>query len=190
MKARGQVVIIFAFLIIIGLFLLALLVDGGRLYVYRGRDQRAAQSAADAGIGLVAERMVTLAIPRMTEASLASSCLAEGEFSAPGAACTSTPEPDEIADWLTEDDQQALLAPEIKVTVQALAVEYAGRNGISESEPAISDLQAEYPYRYQHESETIRIRVTVRRNVEVLLAGLLGQEFIVLPVEAISEVPW
>lgn len=189
MKNRGQVIVIVAFLIMVGLFLLALLVDGGRLYLLRGRAQRSAQAAADAGMGLVAEHMVTLAVPRQTQAASLSSCLPDGDFGDSGASCTATPEPAAIAHWLTDEDRQALAEPEAQATVEALALEYANRNDFSSSDPTVLELEADYPYQYQPEAETVRLRVLIRQRAVVLLAGLLGRDFVDLPVEAVSELP-
>ena len=189
MRQKGQIIVIVAFLIMVGLFLLALLADGGRLYLLRTRSQRSAQAAADAGMGLVAEQMVTLAVPRQTQAAGLSPCTPDGDFGDTGATCTATPEPAEIAHWLTDEDRQAMVEPEVQSTVEALALDYANRNEFSSSDPSVLELQADYPYMYQLEAENIRLRVIIRKRAVVLLAGLLGQEFVDVPAEAISELP-
>ncbi len=189
MKQEGQIIVIVAFLIMVGLFLLALLVDGGRLYLLRGRSQRSAQAAADAGMGLVAEKMVTLAVPRQTQAASLSACIPDGDFGDTGATCTATPEPGEISHWLTNEDRLALIEPAMQSTVESLALDYAKRNDFSSSDPSVLELQAEYPYQYQPEAEDVRLRVLIRQRAVVLLAGLLGPDFVDLPAEAVSELP-
>ena len=64
MKPRGQMLIVVAILLMVVLMILAVAVDGGRLLAERARLRRAAQAAADAGIGLVSEAMVTQAAAR------------------------------------------------------------------------------------------------------------------------------
>ena len=189
MKPRGQVILIVAFLIMVGLFLLALMVDGGRLYLRRSEAQRAAQAAADAGIGLVAEQMVTLAVPRQTEAAARAPCVPDGDYGDTGGLCTATPEPADIAHWLIDEDRQALVEPLAQSTVEALALDYAGLNDFASTDPQIQDLQAQFPHDYQLEDDNLRLRVLIRRRVVVLLAGILGRDYVDLPAEAISEVP-
>jgi hypothetical protein len=91
MKPHGQVIAIVAFLLMVLLLLLAVAVDGGRLYIERARAARTVQSAADAGIGLVGEEMVTLAVPRQTAAAVKPACVPDAGFGTPEASCTATP---------------------------------------------------------------------------------------------------
>ncbi|MFP3852711.1 MAG: pilus assembly protein TadG-related protein [Anaerolineales bacterium] len=189
MKPRGQVILIVAFLIMVGLFLLALMVDGGRLYLRRSEAQRAAQAAADAGIGLVAEQMVTLAVPRQTEAAARPACVPDGDYGDTGGMCTATPEPADVAHWLIDEDRQTLVEPLAQSTVEALALNYSELNGFVSTDPQILDLQAQFPHDYQLEDDNLRLRVLIRRRVVVLLAGILGRDYVDLPAEAFSEVP-
>lgn len=189
MNAKGQVIVVVAILILVSVTLLALLVDGGRLYWRGSQARRAAQSAADAGMGLVAEQMVTLAAPRQTVAAGLASCLPDGDYGDESAVCTATPKPAEISHWLLDEDRQQLVQPEMRATVQAAAYEYAARNGYSTGDPALIEMNAQYPYGYAPEAETIRLRFVIRQRTVVLMTRLLGPEWVELPAVAISELP-
>ena len=77
---------IVAVLLVVALLLLAVVVDAGRLYIERARLKRAAQAAADAGIGVAAEHMVTLAVARQTQVAMSSTA-------SPPLTATPTPPP-------------------------------------------------------------------------------------------------
>src|SRR3990172_8317783 len=100
MSSRGQVIVIVAVLLMVLLLLLAVAVDGGRLYIERARLVRAAQAGADAGIGRLAEEMVTQAVVRQSEAAVRPACVPDAGFGTPGAGWTATPLPQEISHWL------------------------------------------------------------------------------------------
>jgi Flp pilus assembly protein TadG len=174
---RGQIVIIVAVLLTATLFLLALVVDGGRIAWQRSQAKRAAQAAADAGIGIVAENIVTQAVLRQTEAA-----------SSPCSSCTPTPDPAIASSWLTADDRATLIAPPLRTQVAAEALEYAQRNGFDPAQPEVQSVQIDYPLSYNPSDDSIRIRVQITRNFIVLLAGILGQESFDIPVEAISQI--
>lgn len=159
------------------LTLLALAVDGGRLYIERNQLDRAAQSASDAGIGWVGEQMVTLSVSRQTEAAVRPACLPDGAFGDVGASCTATPQPNEISHWLNDDDRATLVGPEIQQTAEAVAREYAARNGVNSSSRASEDMEFVYPYAYDPKAPTLAFRTTLRRQVTVLLVGLLATRF-------------
>lgn len=189
MRSRGQVLVIVAVALTVGMFVLALAVDGGRVYLERSDLRRAAQVSADAGVSWVSEQMVTLAVPRQTEAALHAPCLADGEYGSEGGSCTATPEPADIEHWLTDDDRATLIAPEIKATARAVAGEYAARNGIRSADPTVTEFRIEYPFNYDPEGSTLQMWVSLRRRTTILLAGLLGETFVELPAEGLSEVP-
>ncbi len=189
MKLRGQALIIVAVALTVGLLVLALAVDGGRIYLERAELRRSAQASADAGIGWVSERMVTLVVPRQTEAALRAPCMPDGDFGSESASCTATPEPKDISHWLTDDDRATLVAPAVRATAQAIAQEYAERNGVRRSDPEVTAFHVRYPYGYDPDGPSLRMWVQLRRKTVILLAGLLGESFVELPAEGLSEVP-
>jgi type II secretory pathway pseudopilin PulG len=189
MRDRGQVVVIVAIALTVILLLLAVAVDGGRLYVQRSRLNRSAQAAADAGIGQVSELMVTLAVERQTEAAARAPCAPDGEFGEKGARCTETPMPADIAHWLTDEDRDTLVAPEVQKTAMTVAREYAARNGLDRTDPDTELLRFSYPYAYDVDGPILVYRVEVRQSVEILLAGLLGRAFAQVDGVGQSEIP-
>jgi hypothetical protein len=176
---RGQVVVIIAVLIPIVLLLLAVAIDSGRLYAERARLERALQSGADAGMSVVAEHMLTLAIARQTEFALTPS--PETPF----------PPPEDIEAWLMDDDRATLVGASIRATAQAEALRYAEFNGIDTSAPGILEVQVIYPQdgydAYNDSIFSLRLEMRARLRAQILLAGLLGREFVELPSGALSE---
>lgn len=189
MMARGQMIIVVALAIMVSVIVLALAVDSGRLYIERARLDRAAQSASDAGIGWVAEQMVTQALPRQTDAAARSPCVPDADYGETSATCTATPRPDEIAHWLTDDDRATLVAPRARATAQAVSLEYAGRNGFDPVDPDVS-VQVLYPYLYDVGSPSLQLLVRIRREAPVLWGAFLGADQITLPGEGLSEIPY
>ena len=175
MRARGQMLVVIALLLMAVLMLLAVAVDGGRLLIERARLRRSAQAAADAGIGLVAEQMVTQAAARQTQAALLPTC-------APAGPCTPTPALNDVPGWLTDEDRATLVAPLMQTQVAAEARDYAQRNAFPEAEVT-------YPEAYDPGGPVVRILVTLRRRATILLAGLLGEEWVDLDEQALSQVP-
>jgi len=175
MKPRGQMLVVIALLLMVLLMLLAVAVDGGRLVVERTRLRRSAQAAADAGIGLVAEQMVTQAAARQTQAALLPTC-------APAGPCSPTPAINDVPGWLTDDDRATLVAPPMQTQVAAEAMDYAQRNESPEAE-------IRYPDSYDPGAPEVRVLVTLRRRATILLAGLLGQEWVDLAEQGLSQVP-
>lgn len=184
-RKRGQVVIIVAVLIPAVLLFLAVAVDAGRLFIERGRMARAAQSAANAGISVVAERMVTQAAARQTE-------LAATPSPTPPGTMTATPDPGDVAAWLTADDRAALTSGAFPATAEAAARDYARRNGYDLADADTLAVEVTYPQPgYDPADPTmpvLRMLVSIQRRTEVLLAGLLGDRFADLTAEARSEI--
>lgn len=189
MSKRGQVLVIVAVLLMVGMLLLALVVDAGSLYVEQDALDRSAQAAADAGIGWVAEQMVTQAIPRQTAAAALPACVPDGEYGSTGASCTATPSPEHISYWLTDDDRATLVAPGIQLTAQSVASGYAARNGLVLSDPDVESLVVRYPQDPDPQAESLALSVRVRRRAVVLLAGLLSESYVHLSAEGLSEIP-
>lgn len=167
--------VVVALLLMVVLLLLAVAVDGGRLMVERTRVRRAAQAAADAGIAVVAEQMVTQAAARQTQAALLPTC-------APAGLCTPTPPLNDVPGWLTDDDRATLVAPPMQTQVAAEAEDYAQRNEFPQAEVT-------YPESYDPGAPAVRILVTLRRHATILLAGLLGEEWVDLAGQGLSQVP-
>jgi hypothetical protein len=189
MSRCGQIVVVIAVLIPIVLLMLAVAVDAGRLYIERARLRRAAQAGVDAGLGWVAEQMVTLAVPRQTAAAERTPCTPDAGFGTPNATCTGTPPPDDIPCWLTDEDRAFLVSPPMRETAQAVARHYASQNDLDASDETIQELTVDYPYLYDPNGETLRMQFAAKRLVTMLLAGLLGRETIEVPVEVMAEIP-
>ncbi|NIS82214.1 MAG: hypothetical protein GTO14_18865 [Anaerolineales bacterium] len=186
MSQRGQILIVIAVLILVVLLLLAVAVDAGRLYIERARMQRAAHAAADAGISVVAEQMVTQAVARQT-------LLAATPSPTGPAVMTATPPLWDVQAWLTDEDRAALVSSSVQAAVIGVAMDYAERNGYDTSDPETILVSAEYPQAGYTPDDpdirTLRFSVIVRRRTIILLAGLLGEEFVELSVEGMSEIP-
>ena len=186
MRKSGQVLIFFAILLPVLLILLALAVDAGRLYIERDRMKRSAQSAADAGISLVAEQMVTQVVLHQTETAMS--------FPVPPETSeTPTPRGDHITTWLTDEDRSTLVAPPIQTASAQQALEYARLNGFDLIHPDVRCIEIRYPqigYLPEDPSQQeLQFQVTFCRETTVLLAGLLGERFVDLRVHAISVIP-
>ena len=175
MKPRGQILILIAVLLMVVMMLLAVAVDAGRLMIERTELRRAAQAAADAGVGVVAEQMVTQAALRQTQASAQPTC-------PPAAPCTATPDLDDVPAWLTDEDRATLVAPPLQTQVAEEARAYAQRNGYMEAEVI-------YPRAYHAGAPVVRILVTLRDTATILLAGLLGEEWVGLAGQGQSQIP-
>jgi hypothetical protein len=188
MRPHGQIVVVVAVALMVILIILAVAVDAGRLYIERERLDRSAQSAADAGIGWVSEQMVTQAVVRQTEAAGRPPCVPDADFGETGAHCTATPLPAEISHWLNDDDRATLVSPDVRVTAEAVARDYATRNGLGADNPNIESLALTYPFAYDPLGDHLAFMVRVREKVSVLLVGLIGQEFVHIPGEGLSEV--
>lgn len=189
MRPGGQVIVIVAVALMVFLLLLAVAVDAGRLYIERGVLDRSAQSAADAGLGWVSDQMVTRAVIRQTEAALQPPCVPDGGFGSTSATCTATPQPAEVPHWLNDEDRATLVSADYQSTAEAVAADYARRNGLDRSGPGVEALEFEYPYNYSATAPTLQFMVRVQRRVVILLAGLLGRTSVDVPGRGLSELP-
>lgn len=84
--------------------------------------------------------------------------------------------------WLTDEDRATLVAPLMQTQVAAEAQQYAQRNEFPEAE-------VRYPESYDPGASVVRIMVTLRRRATILLAGLLGEEWVDLAGQGLSQVP-
>jgi hypothetical protein len=186
MNRRGQVLLIVAFLIPIMLLFLAVAVDAGRIFLERERMQRSAGAAANAGISVVADRMVALAADRRAHA--AATPVPVGNMPV-----TSTPRPDDVVIWLENEDRAVLVSPAMQAEVERAAREYLERNGFRSEADVNLQVQIEYPQPgYDPQAVQVKvlsIRVHIERRIEVLLADLLNEDWVVLRVDARSQIP-
>jgi hypothetical protein len=150
--------------------------------------ERAAQAAADAGVAVVAEQIVTLAIPRQTEAAARPACVPDADYGTPGASCTATPLPARAQHWLTDDDRATLVAPPVQTEAAAEALAYAAVNRADPGEAGVLGVDVEYPYAYRPQDAGLQILVSIHARLSMLLAGLLGVDQVPFDVEALSEI--
>lgn len=209
---HGQLLIVIAIVVSIAMLLLAVAVDGGRLFLERNRIARGAQAAADAGVGLAAEEMVKLAEDRRDEGleeyeqsvedtreEWEEACLGgmlgeedETPSSDPEIDCDQEPEPEpfepcepEPGCWLEDDDWVELDSDPVRDLVEREALQYARANGFDRDDP--NTLRLEVEYEVDKAEETIQVRVTIERRSTILLVGLLGGSFVNLEAEGLSE---
>ena len=186
MRLRGQILIIIAVLIPAVLLLLAVSVDAGSLFIERGQLKRAAQAAADAGISVVAEQMVTLAAARQTVMASTPSPTAPGLM-------TPTPFPADVFLWLEDDDRATLVSATVKGMAATEAVEFVNRNGFDVANADTLEIKIIYPQPGytpgDHGIGVLRLLVSIHQRTTILLAGLLSDQWIDLVVEGQSEIP-
>lgn len=187
LRARGQAVILVAVMLIGLLMLLAWVVDSGRLFAERQRLTRAVEGAAKAGLVVVADRMVTQAVVRQTEAALRPPCAPDGVFGSLGGICTATPSPQEVTSWLTDLDRAELISPGVQTPVAQAVEDYATRNGIDPSSSDVDELEVHYPHDHHLGDRRITLRAIARRVFTVLLATLLGQERAEITAETLQS---
>jgi hypothetical protein len=186
MNRRGQVLILVAVLIPIMLLLVAVAVDAGRVFIERGRMRRAAGAAASAGISVIADRMVTQAAARQTEAA--------GAGPGPGGMnATATPPLDDPVVWLRDEDRRDLVSPELQAQASSEAALFLKMTGYSSDEIESLEVDVRYPQAgydpFAPQITELRLSIHLKRRLEVLLAGLLNENWVVLQVEAHSQIP-
>jgi hypothetical protein len=208
---RGQLLIVIAIVVSIAMLLLAVAVDGGRLFLERNRIARGAQAAADAGVGLAAEEMVGFAEERRDEAledyqqeaqdaqeEWEEACKAgltddeEVTPADPGINCDEEPEPEpfepcepEPQCWLEDEDWVKMDSSSVRDQVELESLEYARANGFERDDP--NTLKVEVEYEVDKTEESIQVRVTIERRTTIVLVGLLGGSFVNLEAEGLSE---
>jgi len=183
---RGQVLVIVAFFLPLALLLLAVMLDAGRIYIEQGRMRQAAAAAAHAGIGTVADQIVAHAALRQTQAAPLTT-------SGPGTPEPSPPPAGDPLAWLTDEDRADLVAAWMCAEVRAEALRYLELNGIEPGGPDLVQIEIEYPQPgFDPNAEWITVlsmRVRLERELPVLLAGLLNEEWVTVHAEAISQIP-
>jgi hypothetical protein len=192
MRSRGQILIILAFLIPIALLIIGVAIDVGRLYRQRAQVERAAQSAANAGVSALAEEMATLAFARYEDALSTPSAtpdpLATPEPTPEG---NSTPPSQDLPGWLQDEDRAALTVDPIRSRVIEVVELYASLNELDTEAESIQTLEIIYPQlgfnAYNPGLASLRLSVRVRGRSLMLLAGLVGREYVDFSVEAASQ---
>jgi Flp pilus assembly protein TadG len=186
MNRRGQVLIVVAFLIPIALLLVAIAVDAGRIFIERSRMQRAAGAAANAGISVVSERIVNLAAARQTLAAPVGTSTAHPLL-------TATPPPGDPVAWLTDEDRATLVSPAVRSEAAAEAVRYLEKNGFDVERAASLEAQIDYPQAgydaYATQITELSMQVQLEQRLVLLLVGLLNENWVMLTVDARSQIP-
>ncbi len=167
---RAQVLVMVAVFLMVVLMLLALSVEMGRLSRERHHLQGVADAAAKAGMLVVADQMVTLAVAQQTQAAL-NPCVPDAGYGTPGATCTATPPPDIVPAWLNDDDRATLISPAMRTQVAQSVQTQLARNGYG---PGDLEVQVQYPYRYHPADTEVRLFLRLRKEIQGLLAHLLG----------------
>ncbi|NIM93008.1 MAG: hypothetical protein GTO18_04765 [Anaerolineales bacterium] len=178
MNERGQLLVVVAFVISAAMLLLAVAVDGGRLFIRRNQMKRAAQSAADAGVSVAAERMVELAEERRG-GSVEGTSVGSGDEK--GGSCQPEPQC-----WLSEEDWDTLSSSQVRALVEAEALDFAGRNGFSMGSTGALAINVDYSV--QPMEQILQVGVTIRSRTTILLVGLLSQDFVDLEVHGFSVI--
>ncbi len=179
-KPRGQILIVVAILLMVVLFFLAVVIDGARLMVEKHELDRAADAAARAGLVVIGDRMVTQVVAAQTKAAL-NRCTPLPESNpltpegyVPPPTCTPTPMPSDFYAWLKDYHRATLVSPAMQTSVAGQVQAYADNNNLGLSNPNIIEFEVLYPHEYQANQRDLNIFVRIRRQVSVLLVGLLG----------------
>ncbi len=193
MRRRGQILIIVAVLVPVALLFLAVAIDIARLYQERAQMRRAAQAASDAGASALAEEMATLASKRYEGAMMTpSSTPSPLATPNPTAELTPTPPLDQPAAWLQDEDREALTQDPIQGRVVGVAEEFARLNGLDPEDPEVTVFEVRYPQPgfnpFDPDQDMLRLSVRARGRSLMLLAGLVGREYVEFTVEAASQV--
>ncbi len=187
-RAPGQSVILVALALIGILILLAWVVDSGRIFAERQRLTRGVESAAKAGMVVVADRITTQAVARQTEAASRPACSADVPFGSASGLCTATPSPQDVLAWLTDVDRAELISPDMQTPVAAAAQTYASHNGIQASGGDGGRLEINYPYNYTPGDARIFLQAIAHRMLAELFGDLLGNEETEIVVESMQSV--
>ncbi|MEJ2013697.1 MAG: hypothetical protein P8X64_15925, partial [Anaerolineales bacterium] len=95
--------------------------------------------------------------------------------------------------WLTDEDRMELVSPDLKAQAASEAEFFLKLNGYSSEDIASLEVDVRYPQAgYDPSAQQITeltFAVHLKRRLEVLLAGLLNEDWVVLQVEARSQIP-
>jgi hypothetical protein len=184
----GQVVIIVAVILIVILLFLAVIIDGARLMVEHQELKRAAEAAGKAGLIVVGDQMVTQVVKAQTAAASVT-LTATPLGSTPGPTLTSTPAPDDFYGWLNQDHRKTLVAPLMQTLVATSVLESAEENGLGLSNPAVTNLEINYPDQYVPGAQHLQIYVRIERVVAVMFGSFLNLEEGVLSGDTKQIIP-
>lgn len=174
-RERAQVIVIVAILLMVLLLLLAVVIDGATMMLEKQRLERAAGSAGKAGLIPAADHMVTQVVAARTAAATLVGT-PSGHTATPGPTPTGTPDTGDFYGWLDDDDRKTLVAPPMRTMVATHSVAYADRNGIGPSNLDVLQLEVDYPYQYQAGDHALKIRIFIRRKVDILFGSLWGMD--------------
>lgn len=188
-KPHGQILIVVAILLLVVLFFLAVIIDSARLMVERHELSRSADAAARAGLIVVGDRMVTQVVAAQTMASIHQCTPLPEEEEQIEPTCTPTPLPGDFYGWLDDDHRATLISPAMQTQVASDVRAYAEANGLGTSNPEVLEVEVIYPHQYQLQARDLDIYVRIRRQVAVLLVGLLGMDGGELEGDTLQSMP-
>ena len=70
----------------------------------------------------------------------------------------------------------------------AEAMAYAASNGAAPGMGGVVSLEVGYPDSYAPGGPTLKMRISIRASINILFAGMLGQDDIDLDIDALSEI--
>ena len=185
---KAQVVIIVAVLLMVILLMLALIIDGARLMVEQQELKRAADAAGKAGLIVVGDQMVTQVVNAQTAAANLT-LTATPAGSTPGPTLTPTPAPDDFYSWLNDDHRETLIAPPMQTLVATHVLGSVEENGFGFSNPAVTELEINYPDQYFSGAQHLQIYFQIKRIVTVMFGSLLNLEEGVLSGDTKQSIP-
>ena len=184
----GQVIVIVAVLLLLGLFLLALIIDGSILIMERQHMKRAADAAGKAGMMVAADRMVTqVAAAQTVSASQTPSPTPDSPSATVGE--SPLPSPDDFYPWLSDDHRATLVSPPLQTMVVSHIYQHLERVNSDYLDPGYCELEVEYPYHYHPEQQQLQLSIQMRRNVSLIFGGLLGSNKGMIHVESRQSLP-
>jgi len=170
---RGQILILLAVLVTVFLLMMAVMVDGARIYIEQQKIERSLDAAGKAGLIIVGNRMVTQVVKAQTLAASITPAPIPGGIP-PGPTLTATPGPNNLFSWLSDEDRQKLVAPPMQTIVATHILGSLSENGLDLSNPNVIDIKISYPDDYDPENKTIDIQLELERRVVIIFGGLLN----------------
>jgi len=172
-QQRGQILILVAVLVMVFLLMMAVMVDGARIFTEQQRIERSLDAAGKAGLIIVGNRMVTQVVKAQILAASIAPVPVPGGIP-PGPTLSSTPVPDDFFSWLSEEDRQELVAPPMQTIVATHVLGNLKENGLDISNPNVIDIKISFPDNYDPENQNLDIQVELERRVVIIFGGLLN----------------
>jgi hypothetical protein len=170
---RGQIILVVAVLLMVFLLMMAVMVDGARIYIEQQEIERALDAAGKAGLIIVGNQMVTQVVEAQTlSASIKSSPIPID--TPPGPKLTVTPMPDDFFSWLSEEDRQTLVAPPMQTVVATHVLGNLVENGLDLSNPNVIDIKISFPDDYDPDNQTLDIQLELKHRVVIIFGGVLN----------------